>query len=721
MFGLRFALFLLVLFAGQLWAAGAEAQTLRYTILSNSRPAGSEVDSYSPGGHIDSTFEFNDRGRGPKISAHYVIGADGLPVRIDLTGNDYLKASVDEHFALEKGVAHWKSTSEEGRAATAGFYLSNNGPRLESALLVAALLRAKDNVLKLLPVGNARLERMADATVESHGRKLHLNQFAITGLSFQPLTVWLDDDQHLFGLPGKWFAMFREGWESTNDQLYKLDRVAEDARHARLAKQLAHHLDHPLALEHVRLFDSEQAAVREDETVVIQGERIAIVEPSATAIVPNDAQRIVGRGKTLVPGLFDMHTHLYPLAGALDIASGVTSVRDMGNDIEQLKHLQDQWDSVAAIGPRVWKAGFIDGRGAFQAPTGLYADTAEEAQGAVNRYADLGYIQIKIYSSLKPELVPSIVKTAHERALRVSGHIPNGMTASQFVQAGADEVQHINFIFLNFLAGQVEDTRTPERFTAVGANAAKLDLQSRQVNDFIALLQEHHTVVDVTLATFEGMFTARPGKVSPNFAPVLDRLPAQIQRGAYTGGLPVTPQTDQLYKDSYAAMLRMTKRMYDAGIPILAGTDALPGIMLHRELELEVQAGIPPAKALQIATWNAARLLKQDKELGSVAPGKRADLVLVDGSPAENISDIRRCEIVIKNGVLYKSADVYGAVGMAPGLRERLARTGTTRRATAELFGNSWAFDHALRRERFGPFLCSPRSFTPILCWKGQL
>ena len=171
----------------------------------------------------------------------------------------------------------------------------------------------------------------------------------------------------------------------------------------------------------------------------------------------------------------------------------------------------------------------------------------------------------------------------------------------------------------------MKDTRTPERFTAVGAYASKLDLQSRQVNDFIALLLQHHTTVDVTLATFEGMFTGRPGKASPDFAPVLNRLPAQVQRFAYTGGLPVTEENDQLYKDSYQAMLRMAKRMYDAGIPILAGTDATAGIMLHRELELEVEAGIPPAKALQIVTFNAARLLKQEKDLGSIVPGKRAN------------------------------------------------------------------------------------------------
>ena len=200
----------------------------------------------------------------------------------------------------------------------------------------------------------------------------------------------------------------------------------------------------------------------------------------------------------------------------------------------------------------------------------------------------------------------------------------------------------------------------------MGDYAAKLDLQSKQVNDFIALLLEHHTTVDVTLATFEGMFRGRLGQPLPDFAPVLNRLPAQVQRFAYTGGLPLTEENDQLYNDSYQAMLRMTKRMYDAGIPILAGTDATAGIMLHRELELEVDAGIPPAKALQIATFNAARLLKQEKDLGSIVPGKRADLVLVEGNPADHISDIRRCRLVMKNGVVYRSAELYSAAGVKP-------------------------------------------------------
>jgi len=664
-YGLCFAV-LFSIFSVQRAADAAEPVTIRYNFVSNGKAAGSEVDVFHSDGTVDSKYEYNDRGRGPKITARYALGSDGSPVRVTITGVDYLKAPVDEHFALENDHASWKSTSEQGEAAVKGFYISNQGPYAEMAFLAAALLKTKDAHLNLLPSGDAGLVRLTEATLESHGKKMHVTEYAVTGLTYTPVAVWLDDEGHFFGSPGKWMALMRDGWEDTNQRLYDLQLKAEDERYASMARGLARRPAHPVAIQHVNVFDSEKAALLADQTVVIAGERIIAAGPASAVKVPKDAELIDGTHKMLLPGLFDMHSHSFDLNGPMNIASGVTSIRDMGSDIDELRHLQERWDSGTAIGPRVFKAGFIDGHGPFQAPTGLYADTAEEAVAAVNRYADLGYIQIKVYSSLKREIFPAIVRTAHQRGLRVSGHIPNGMIASQFVEQGADEIQHINFIFLNFLAGKVKDSRTPERFTAVGENAAKLDLDSKPVADFIQLLKQHRTTVDVTLATFEGMFTARPGVVSPDYAPILARLPAQVQRGAYGGGLPVTALNDQLYKDSYQAMLNMTKRLYDAGIPILAGTDAQAGVMLHRELELEVKAGIPAPQALQIATWNAARLLAQDKDLGSIAAGKRADLVLVEGNPAVHISDIRRCRLVMKNGIVYDSAALYRAVGMRP-------------------------------------------------------
>ena len=416
----------------------------------------------------------------------------------------------------------------------------------------------------------------------------------------------------------------------------------------------------------MRLFDSEQASVLADQTVVVDHDRVAAVGPSVTTPIPADAERIDGRGKTLLPGLFDMHVHVQPGDGLLNIASGVTSARDVGNDIATLGKLQAQWNSGEAIGPRLWKAGLIDGPGPFQAPTGQFVETAAQAEAAVNKFADLGYVQIKLYSSLKPELVPGIAATAHRRGMRLSGHVPNGMIAADFVREGADELQHINFIFLNFFAAKAKDTRTPDRFTVPGEYAATLDLDSHPVRDFIQLLLDHHTTLDVTLAAFEGMYTGRPGVVSPDFAPIVDRLPAQLRRQALSQGLPVTAANDQRYRDSYTAMLRMTRKLFEAGVPILVGTDASAGVMLHRELELEVEAGIPAAKALQNATWLAATVLKQQATIGSIRVGKRADLLLVEGDPIANISDVRRGRLVVNGGTVYDPSQVYAAVGILP-------------------------------------------------------
>ncbi|HEY1895326.1 MAG TPA: amidohydrolase family protein [Terracidiphilus sp.] len=641
-------------------------QTLRLSIFTAGQKAGAEVDTFGAGGKLTCTFEFNDRGRGPKIEARYLLGSNGMPTRTDIAGVDYLKATVDEHFNVEHGQATWKSTAEEGHAPAGSFYLSINSPSVENALQARTLLKAGAAGVKLFPAGEAQIEKQTDVTLQDHGESVHVTEYAITGLATTPIPIWLDDQLNFFAQPGTWFAVLREGWESTNARLYALTMQSDSDRYKRLALELTQHVSQPIAFEHVRLFDSIHASMREDQTVVVTGDRIVAVGPAASVQVPENAERLDGRGKTLLPGLFDMHVHLAPADGILHIASGVTSVRDMGNDIDDLGKMQREWQEGTAIGPRVSKAGLIDGRDPMQSPTGIFVSTQEEANAAVNRYADLGYIQTKVYSSLNPTLLPGIVQVSHQRGMRVSGHVPNGITASRFVAEGADEIQHINFIFLNFLADKVKDTRTPERFTAVGQYAAGLDLESKPVNDFIDLLLQHHTTVDVTLVAFEGMFTGRPKQASPDFAPVLDRLPAQVQRGAFTGGLPVTPANDQTYLDSWAAMLKMTKRMYDAGVPILAGTDSMAGLMLHRELELEVKAGIPATKALQNATFVAATVLKQQDRLGSIEPGKLADLVLIEGDPGSNVSDIRRCRIVIKNGAIFDSAKLYAAEGILP-------------------------------------------------------
>ncbi len=296
-----------------------------------------------------------------------------------------------------------------------------------------------------------------------------------------------------------------------------------------------------------------------------------------------------------------MHQHFSDDSAFLDIAAGITTGRDLANSIEELGKLKKHIEAGEAIGPRIILAGFIDGPGPFEGPVKVLAATPEEARERVDHYADLGYVQIKIYSSVKPELVPVIIDEAHKRGLRVSGHVPAGMTASQFVLDGADEIQHMNFIFLNFWP-EVKETRTPARFTEPGKRAAGLDLNSPQVNQFIALLKQHHTVVDPTMTIWEATYVDRPGNISEEDAYMFDRLPLQVQRGAKTAGeaLP-TPDaaTDKLYRDSYANFVRMVQKLYSSGITVVAGTDLQKGYSLHRELEIYNLAGIPAPQVLQ--------------------------------------------------------------------------------------------------------------------------
>ncbi len=399
--------------------------------------------------------------------------------------------------------------------------------------------------------------------------------------------------------------------------------------------------------------------------MIVTGNRIQAVGKDGEVTVPAGYEVVDARGKTLLPGLWDMHVHLGESDGLFNLASGVTTVRDLANDIDQLQDMRRRWESGEAIGPRVLMAGFMDGPGPYAGPTKVLVSTEQQALEWVDRYAKLGYVQIKLYSSLDPKLVAPVVKRAHELGLRVSGHIPNGMSAEQAVRAGYDEIQHANFLVLNFLDPKI-DTRTPARFSEVAKQAADLDLDSPRVKSFIALLKEHGTVSDPTLAAFEGMFIGEPGKVDPTLAAVADRLPPQVQRGLYGGGLNPPADQAQRYRDSYQTMKNLVKALHDAGVTIVAGTDGLAGFTLHRELELYVDSGIPAPEVLRIATLGAARVMKRDQDLGSVAPGKLADLILVDGDPASRISDIRRVVLTVKDGVTYDPNAIWASVGVKP-------------------------------------------------------
>ena len=648
-------------------AVSAEEPVVRkYTVMLAGNKAGSESVERL-GNTLKIAYEYNDRGRGPKLAGQIKLNDAGLPVDLKIEGVDYFKGPMTEQFWWIDGKAVWKNKAENGekQVQSGAFYSSFSGLPHEIGLLARALTQAPSGKLALLPEGEVRIEKIGSRTVSMGGKQIKVVHYALQGLEFVPTQIWLDEEGNYFASAGSWFAIILEGWESVLPELTSVQDEFQAKHSSHLAEKLAKRPSGAYVFRNANVFDSEAGVVHPGWTVVVSGNKILRAGPKAEIPAPDGATIVDATGKTLLPGLWDMHVHLSDSDGPIHLAAGVTSVRDLANDTDKLLQLIKSYDSFAAIGPRVSKAGFIDGPGPYQGPSKVLVATEQEARAAVNKYADLGYVQIKIYSSLKPELVPFIIEEAHKRGLRVSGHIPAFMTAEQLVKMGLDEIQHENFLVLNFLK-DVPDTRTPARFTAVADRAAELDISSEPVRSFIALLKEKKTVLDPTVNVFEAMFTDRPGTISASFAPMANRLPSQIRRGLLGGGLPVPEGKDQRYRDSWKTMLRYLKALYDAQITIVPGTDSLAGFALHRELELYAEAGIPPAEVLRIATIVPARVLKLDSKLGSITPGKLADLVLVDGDPSKNISDIRKVRIVMKDGVPFAADDLCAAVGILP-------------------------------------------------------
>jgi len=644
------------------------ASPVRHTVILGGNRAGVQTSTVGADGVREINFEFNDRGRGPKIATRIKVDTAGLLVDLQTSGNDYLKAPVAETFSLQNGVARWKNDAERGEKKVTGpaFYLSMNSPPEEYALLARALLKTPDRNIALLPEGQASLERLGDVSLTGAAGTRKVTAYEITGLGFTPETVWLEADGSYFATVSSWVSFIREGWEDSSPKLLEYQNKRANARTLATARALARKPTGPVAIVNANLFDADTGKSVPGTTVLIEGNRIKAVGKDAQVDVPAGAERIDARGRALLPGLADMHVHMSEGEGAQHLAAGVTSVRDLANDTDTLLAMKKRIDAGEEIGPRIAMSGIIDGPGPFAGPTKVLVDTEAKAREAVDNYAKLGYRAVKIYSSVKPELVPTIIKLAHEKGLRAAGHVPAYMTARQFVEAGADEVHHVNFLFLNFFFDEVKDTRTPARFTALGERAGQLDLNSPEVSSLIKLLQDKHTTVDPTVTIFYSMFTDRPGTVSAAYAPIASRLPPQVRRSLLSGGLPVPEGRDEQYRAAAEALLHMVKRLYDAKITLVAGTDNMPGFTLHRELEMYVQAGIPAPEVLRIATLNSAKVLKREAELGSIAPGKFADVILVDGDPARRISDIRNTDLVIKDGKVYEPAALYRSFGVQP-------------------------------------------------------
>jgi hypothetical protein len=331
-----------------------------------------------------------------------------------------------------------------------------------------------------------------------------------------------------------------------------------------------------------------------------------------------------------------MHTHVMQMEWApVYLAAGVTTVRDMGNNLYFVVPFRDAIASRRILGPRTLLAGLVDGGGpnAFGA---INAATPEEGRAVVRRYHDLGFEQIKLYDLVKPDVVGAIVREAHRLGMTVTGHVPRALGLLASIDSGMDQIAHLPI---------------------------RGDASSDSVRAIIDSVRAHGTVIDPTAAWGELLQHSTAEPVSSLIPRVATLPPVLAQRVNAMGIATVDTAT------AHARMRRtlgVLRALHAAGVPLVAGTDeGVPGLSVYREVELYANAGIPPMDALRAATAVPAKVMKLDATLGTIEPGKIADLIVLDGNPLERMENLERVRLVMKGGELYRSADLWRAAGFS--------------------------------------------------------
>jgi imidazolonepropionase-like amidohydrolase len=553
----------------------------------------------------------------------------------------------------------------QGEADASALYLPFGGTLDATFVLVEALAGAPGQAAPLLPSGHAALEPLTTLRVTVNGETRTLDARLITGLDLSPLPVWMDG-QKPFGIVGP-FSYLPKGWEAAAPQMIAAETAALAERAPRLLARIAKRPPRAIAFVHVRLYDADALTFREDMTVVAAGGRIAAAGPAATTAVPDGAQLVDGRGKTLVPGLWDSHKHYGDdSTGPFLLSQGITSIRDMGTVPADLLARKARIDAGTLLGPRITPLLLIDGPGPQSNFVAVVVRTPDEATAAVRRAKAQGYAGVKIYGSLDPALIAPIAAEAHRLGLRVQGHLPRTVRPLDAVRAGYDEITHINFVLMQAMPDAVvDDTDGPrQRHYGPMRQAPGVDLRAPAMQAYLDELVRRRTTVDPTLAVFERLWATEPGTMAPAYAPFAGRLPPLFERGLLGGGLAALPDLDRTrMRAAFGKLVELVGELHRRGVPILAGSDGY-GLEVVRELELYVAAGMTPAQALAAATITPARTLGLDGETGSLAVGKLAELVLVDGDPGRRIGDLRRVELVMRDGRLMTGEHLRAAAGL---------------------------------------------------------
>lgn len=610
---------------------------------------------------MKTNFLFTDRGSPVPLTTTLRTRQDLTPAAYDIKGRTSRLSEIDTAIHINGHTASIREGKETREAEVPEQFFSISGYAPVSVQMMMVRYWTSHHVkgaLKTLPGGDVTIEARGKDTIAVAGKSMQLQRYSLSGVIWGRESLWLDATNQLVAAvcvdaEFDHFEAIKEGYESALPVF--ITKAAEDgmAALAALANRISPMRKGALAITNATLIDGTGAAPVADAVVVIEGDRITAVGPRAKVKIPKGATVVDAKGKTVLPGLWDMHAHFEQVEwGPIYLAAGVTTVRDVGNEFDFIKSVRDAIKTGHGLGPRLLLAGIVDGNSKMALGI-IRADNADEARAVVNRYKAAGFEQIKIYSSIKLDVLQTICAEAHRLGMTVTGHIPNGLNAQQGVEAGMDQINHIQYI----PAIMLPKDRKP-------GVPVTLNLDSAEAKQALEFLKAHGTVIDPTMALMELITNPADVPVS-TFEPGIAKVARELAGPLNNTGVP--PASAQRAHQVFEQWMSVLGALHRAGIPIVAGTDqAIPGHSLHREIELYVKAGFTPMEAIQAATLVPARVMKVDKEVGSIEVGKRADLILVDGNPLESISNIRNVRQVVTGGRIYDTAALWQSVGFKP-------------------------------------------------------
>ena len=642
------------------------ADATRFTIMSTAGQHGSISEWTAPDGTLMGRMHLVLRGQVWDEDEATKVGPDGAISRYELRGSSP-QGDVAETFSVANGVATWKSQIDQGSApySAPAYYLPAGFSVRATDVPTERLVANPAAEIALLPGGKARVEKLTSISVGQGAAQQTVTAWAITGVAGTPLPVWMDAKGKVFATIGG-LSTIRAGYEADQPAMQKAQDEAMAKQSPILARSLATTPDVPVVFKNVQAFVFGNR-FQKNVTVVIDHGKIMGIGPASGMKAPPNAIVFDGRGKTLVPGLWDSHMHVGDdYTGPAELAIGVTSVRDPGNDDKLTVARRQRRAAGDLLSPHVYASSLIDGKGPNTAQVANVVTSEAEAIKAVDDAKAKGQTGVKFYGTFNPAWIAPAAAEAHKLGLHVHGHLPAGMKPSQAIAAGYDELTHIYFVSMEAMPDDVvQHSNGMQRFAGTGKYMKDVNLDAEPMKSLIATMAKKKIYSDPTLVVVESLFVPENGDLSPAYAPYVGTLPPTVERGFRQGGFAPPPGVTRAdYRASFKKELELVGRMHKAGVPIVAGTDG-SGLELVRELELYVQAGFSNVDALRAATIVPATLVGADKHTGRIAIGWDADVVLVDGDPSKNIGDLRHTKVVMMDGKLMDADKLRAAVGIS--------------------------------------------------------